>query len=280
VSFLDVLISQSIAPAEPGSVRPSLLLTPQGKMRALLWVLRSSDEEVGLVTQSTTVETVIADLTRFRFRVEAEIELDPRPALTLVGPGALDALLSVDVPRPNSGWLLTAGGLIASVPFANVELPRFLLVGDAAAAITQSAIEAAADPYEAVRVAAGEPLGNVDFDDSTIAHELGPVDEAVDFTKGCYLGQELVARIDSRGRVTRRLRAVVAETSAELTGATLISNDKDVGIVTSSAANPTGSGTLGLALIRHEVEDATTVEAALGDHRLPVTIAALPILNT
>ncbi|NND03230.1 MAG: hypothetical protein HKN91_10625 [Acidimicrobiia bacterium] len=278
VTFLDALISQSIGSAQPGSVRRSFLLTPQGKMRALLWVLRTGDDAVGLLTQASTVETVIGDLSRFRFRVDAQIELDARPTLTLVGPTGADALLAAEIPRPGEGWLQTPGGLVASLPFAASQLSRFVLVGDTAAAVTQSAISASAESYASVRIAAGEPLGNIDFDDSTIAHELGPVDEAVDFTKGCYLGQELIARIDSRGRVTKRLRTVVTSDNVDLTGAVLESATP-VGTVTSSAPNPTTPGTIGFALIHHKTETGAELTARTHQAEVLVRVVDVPVLG-
>lgn len=278
VSFLDALISQSIAPAEPGSVQSSLLLTPQGKMRSYLWVLRSAEDEVGLITQATTHDTVVTDLTRFRFRVDAEIEAEERPIVTLVGPRAEDALVAADVVRPGEGWLQTPDGLAANVPFWSAAYPRYVLVGDAAVAIGQSAAEAGLSAYEAVRIAAPEALGNVDFDDSTISHELGPVAQAVDFDKGCYLGQELVARIDSRGRVTRRLRHLLSD-GRDISGALLRRDGVEVGAVT-SAAPGTDGGYLGLGLVRHVIEPGQVIEAAVGDTIVPVTVKSISVLDT
>ncbi|MCP3974662.1 MAG: folate-binding protein YgfZ [bacterium] len=276
VSFLDGLISQSVAATEPGAVRRSLLLTPQGKMRAFLWVLGSADGEVGLITQSTTEDIAIADLTRFKFRVDATIELDSRPTTTLVGPGAEDVLLAADVPRPGQGWLATQAGLVARVPFTSGEIPRFVLVGDAVAAVAAVAPVAGDMAYESARISMGEPLGAVDFDDGTISHELGPVEAAVDFTKGCYLGQELVARIDSRGRVIQSLRGISATGSVSMVGARLTTPERDVGVVTSSAPAPGGSGTIGLALVRHEVDNGSQVTATFDDEQLAATVEALP----
>lgn len=273
VSFLDAIISQSVPPAEPGSVQQSLLLTPQGKMRAYLWVLRAADNEVGLITQASTADTVVQDLTRFRFRVDAAIETDTRPVVSLVGTRAVDALAAAEVPRPGTGWLATRNGLVAAVATPRSAIPRFVLVGDSAAAIGQSAIEAGPAAYEAVRIFVGEPLGNVDFDDSTIAHELGPVDDAVDFTKGCYLGQELIARIDSRGRVTRKLRHLESEGS-DITGAVLRHEDKDVGEVTS--ASPWRDGIyLGLGLVRHEIQPDQTIEAIVDGATVAVKVKSI-----
>lgn len=280
LSFLDALISQSVAAAESGTVRPSLLLTPQGKMRALLWVLRGRDDEVGLVTQSTTADTVASDLARFKFRVDAAIDHESRPMATLVGPTSAAALAAADLARPRSGWLETSSGLVAAVPFATSDLPRFLLVGDAVAAIGAVASPADASAYTAVRIAVGEPLGNVDFDDKTIAHELGPVDAAVDFDKGCYLGQELIARIDSRGRVNRTLRTIEAAELKDLQGAILTAEDKNVGSITSWAPHPLDGGTIALATVRHEIENGTELIATgQGATALPVMVKAVPALS-
>lgn len=276
ISFLDALVSQSVAAVESGAVRRSLLLTPQGKMRAFLWILGSGDGEVGLITQSSTEEIAVDDLTRFRFRVEATIETDSRPIATLVGPGAEAALLAAGVPRPGDGWLPTQAGLVARVPFTSGELPRFVLVGDAVAAVTATASGAGEPAYESVRISMGEPLGAVDFDDSTISHELGPVDDAVDFTKGCYLGQELVARIDSRGRVNSTLRGVFINGAVSMMGARLTTPERDVGVVTSSAPAPDGSGTLGLSLVRHEVKNGSDVIATINGEEVAATVEALP----
>lgn len=280
VTFLDALISQSVASTEPGSVRRSLLLTPQGKMRAFLWILGSAEGEIGLITQRSTVDIVVSDLNRFRFRVDATIEVDSRPAATLVGPGAEAALLAAEIPRPGDGWLSTASGLVARVPFTSGELARFVLVGDAVAGASVSTPVAGEAAYESVRIMMGEPLGDVDFDDGTISHELGPVAEAVDFTKGCYLGQELVARIDSRGRVNQSLRVLRTQDDVELTGATLTTDDKSVGTITSAAPAINGIGTVGLALVRREVENGATVTATADGAELPVTVHEIPLQDT
>jgi folate-binding protein YgfZ len=276
-SFLDGLISQSVAGTAPGSVRRSLLLSPQGKMRALLWVLGGGGEEVGLITQSTTESTLIDDLTRFRFRVDADIEVDDRPVVTVVGPGAAEALVAADVPRPDGGWLATTGGLVAGIPFTNQGPERYVLMGDTAAAITASAAAVDVAAYEALRITVGEPAGNVDFDESTISHELGPVDEAVDFAKGCYLGQELVARIDSRGRVTRKLRAIVVPGTVALTGASLATGEREVGVVSSAKPSLTGDATVGLALVHHEVVVGSSVTATVEGVTASGEVRELPL---
>ena len=257
ISFLDALLSQAVAGAADGEVRPSLLLTPQGKMRARLWILAVTDEEVGLVTQGTTPEIVFGDLTRFRFRVDAELAVEDRPQTTLAGDGASEILAAAGAPDPGTGWIRSGDGLVAAIPFA-AGADRYLIVGQAADAIEQLAAPNESG-YESLRISHGEPLGAVDFDDGTIAHELGPVDSMVDFTKGCYLGQELIARIDSRGRVNRHLRKVIGENPIAVP-AELWQGEVAVGSVTSMARGLEKAGHVGLALVRREVEIGSEVE--------------------
>jgi folate-binding protein YgfZ len=277
VTFLDGLVSQSVAGAGADLVSRSFLLTPQGKMRAFLWLLGGSADAVGLITQRATQQTVIEDLTRFRFRVNATIEEPEEPVVTLVGPHAAEALAAAGLDHPGSGWVASGSGVVAAVPFVSGGPDRFVLTGTAAGAVAEEVPVVAGGVYETARIALAEPLGNIDFDEGTISHELGPVDEAVDFTKGCYLGQELVARIDSRGRVNQTLRIVKVAGEVALTGALLMAGDREVGTVTSATPLYGGATTVGLARIRHEVEDGATITALIEGSPLEATVSAIGI---
>ena len=116
----------------------------------------------------------------------------------------------------------------------------------------QGIVEVDADAYEALRVEAGAPRQGYDIDETTIAQEAFLERDAVSFTKGCFLGQELVCRIDSRGNVTRLLRRLRSDAPLAR-GATVVVEGKDVGTVTSVA------GAVGLATIRRVVEPGSEV---------------------
>ena len=191
VSFLQGLLSQDL---QPGTCVRTFLLGPRGKLRALAWALVGEDE-VLLVTD--TPDVLVQDLSRYRIRVKAEIESDDRPVRLLIGATSDSALPEAPAERSwvaGSDWAVgdvSIHGRVRRVIIGNVPLGAVTAVGTTAA--------------EAVRIELGEPLVGVDVDESTIPQETGLVDDAVSFTKGCYLGQELVARIDSRGRVNQRL---------------------------------------------------------------------------
>jgi len=237
ISFLDGQVSQDVGGMDPGSVRRSFLLEPRGKLRALLWVLRDS-ERVGLVTAADRAAAVLADLERFRFRVKATLRKDARPVHSVWGSGADDP----------GRWWDDGVTLTATLP-AGLDL----LVA-AATPPPGSSLDAAA--LDARRIAAGEPRFGVDVDEGTIPQETGLVPEAVSFTKGCYLGQELVARIDTRGHVNRSLRRIRGTGVVPPTGAT-VSGDAMAGVLGTVA--PRSGGWAALGLLRREAGPGAVV---------------------
>ncbi len=232
VRFLNDIISQEIGTMSPGQASRSFLLAPRGKLDHLLWVLRGEDL-VGLVADPGRGEDLETTLRRYRIRVKVDIERDTRPLWLVMGEGESgwtggpDAPLSADL-----SWPGQARRLVSEDP----GLP----VGTA-------------EQYDEARIKAGEPLWGVDVDDGTIPQETGLEDRMVDFSKGCFLGQELVGRIHMRGHVNRFLRHL--ELSSPVAAGTAVTDDgKEVGTMSSVA------GLLGLGMVRREIEPGAKVE--------------------
>lgn len=241
VRFVNDLISQEIAALEPGTVVRSLLLGPQGKLDHMLWVLRG-DDEVGLITDPGRGEALARTIGRYKIRVEVEIEPHHGETWLIVGPD----------PHPRHGWGRSDGQIHADISWPNLQ--RTFLAGE-----RPDLAELPAGDYEAARISAGEPRWGVDVDESTIPHESGLVPETVDFTKGCFLGQELVARIDSRGgNVPRRLRMIELDAIDAVPGSIVTVGEDEVGKITSRA------GELALASIRRGIEPGDEVSVAGG----------------
>jgi folate-binding protein YgfZ len=117
------------------------------------------------------------------------------------------------------------------------------------------------DGYEGLRIAAGVPRMGAEATSDTIPAELGRwvIESSVSFSKGCYTGQELVARIDSRGgNVPRHLRGLVVAGLPPAPGTPLRVDEREVGTVTSSAVDASGR-TVALALVHRSVEPPATV---------------------
>jgi folate-binding protein YgfZ len=274
ISFLQGLISQDVGSA-PGSVARSFLLSPQGKLRALLWVL-IGEQEVILITDPGSSESVVSDLTRYRIRVDVQIEPVEQPVFELLGPEAADILQRAGA-GVESGWQYIGDGWVAQVPLGGLD--RYLLVGiDPDSLMEHGAVRCGEQAAAAVRIEAGEPKMEVDVDESTIPQESGLVADSVSFTKGCYLGQELVARIDSRGHVNRHLRGlVVSENVLPPANSEVISGEKAVGVVGTVAESLTLRAPVALALVRREVEPGTEVEIKWDGGSTMATVKTLPL---
>ncbi len=267
VSFLQGILSQDVEAMIPGEVGRSFLLNPGGKLTALLWVLRGS-ERVGLVTDPGLGATLAEALNYYRIRVKAEITSDDRPVWSVVGPDA-GSLLDV-----GDRWGERDGSILAPAPMAG--LSRVIVAGD----LPLSGLPRAGSiAMTSVRVEAGEPIMNVDVDEKTIPQETGLVPTSVSFTKGCYLGQELVARIDSRGHVNRHLRAIVMTSNVlPPDGAEVWSGDRSCGTLSSVGESLGVMAPIALCLLRREVSPGDEVEVRWEGGATPAIARELPLL--
>jgi aminomethyltransferase len=267
VSFLQGLLSQDLV---PGTCRRTFLLGPRGKLRAIAWAITDA-ESVLLVTESGRSQTLVDDLSRYRIRVDATVEPDDRVVHLVVGPGA-DEALGVDVPV--GGWVESGGAVVADASFGG--RTRRVVVGEPAS--LAGIVAAGPAAATAVRIELGEPVMDVDVDEGTIPQETGLVPTAVDFDKGCYLGQELVARIDSRGRVNQRLVGIwVATNVIPPVGAVVVVDETELGTVTSVGESLDLRAPVGLAVVRREAEDGTPVRLRWDGGSADATVVPLPM---
>jgi folate-binding protein YgfZ len=244
-SFLQSLVSQDVDRMADGEVRRSLLLTPKGKVTSVFRLVRVGDD-AWLDLEAGHGDELREALTRFKLRVKAELA---GPA----GPWGMVAFRGGDAPAAPDGCvaLPVEGGVDVIGPQAA------LAAIDGAGALT-------ADEYERARIEAGIPKLGAELDDSTIPQEAYLDLDAVSFTKGCFLGQELVARIDSRGHVNKLLRRLRSD-DALVPGTDVTVDGKAVGTVTSAVPG------VALAYVRREVEPGTTATVADTD----VTVEAV-----
>jgi len=267
LSFLQGQLSQDVG-LDNGLSTWALLLQPQGKLVAFLRVLRQSADRFVLETDAGFGESVVDRLDRFKLRVKADVSPLDWKCLAVRGPRAHGAVAS--------------GGAAGTVVVADWPgLPGADLVGEAPEPPDGVAL-CDLDAYEAVRIEAGIPVMGREVDESTIPAEAGVVELSVSFTKGCYTGQELVARIDSRGgKVPRKLRGVVVEADAgdlPPIGATIRNADgKDVGRLTSVARSPR-LGTVALAYVGRAVTPPAEVTVAWDGGSAPARVEPLPLV--
>jgi len=211
-AYLQGQLSQDIAVLSVGASADSLLLQPDGKLSALLRVTRVDAAGYVLDTDAGFGDTMVARLKKFLLRSKVEIERLEWRCVALRGAGvetaaaglraALGEAGALDLPFEWNGW----GGV-------DLLGPTDVVLDPSAGPLPEGITVCGRDAAEACRIASGIPAMGSELTDKTIAAEAGGlVERTVSFTKGCYTGQELVARLDSRGNnVPRRLVGVVGE---------------------------------------------------------------------
>lgn len=256
IAFLQGQLSQDVAGLALGGSAWSFVLQPQGKVDAWVRVHRTGDDEVVIDVDGGAGRDLLSRLQRFKLRTRCDLVLDEAvPTLAVRG-------TTVD------------GGVDCAWP----DLDGTDLIGADTVPAGWPALEPLdGDGFEVLRIASGVPAMGRELTASTIPAEVGQwvIDASVDFTKGCFTGQELVARIDSRGgNVPRRLHGFVAEGTPPPAGAELVVDGATVGTVTSSAA--TGAGVaVGLAFVKRGT--SMPAKATVGEAGDAVQLHELPL---
>jgi folate-binding protein YgfZ len=259
--FLHGLLSNDVAALAPGGACRALLLDAKGHLQAEIRVRRDADDAFTLVLDPEGADAVAATLERYHFSEDLDI----------LGPEGVEVVTVAGAPEE------VARGADLAVP-ATLPGAWDLVVSDAAAEIARLGLpEAPSEALEMARVAAGVPRVGVDTGPSTLVQEAGLEDVAVSFDKGCYLGQETVARAQFRGRVNRVLRGLSLPGAPPPAGARVLREGREVGRLTSAAVTP-DLGAIGLAVLRREAEPGTEVELETdaGGARVPATVVELP----
>jgi folate-binding protein YgfZ len=250
-TFLQGQLSQDVLALTDGGSGWSWLLAPTGKVDALVRVSRLTGDEWVLDTDRGWGEAAITRLARFKLRTKVELAARSWQVLGLRG-ASPDPTPAVPI-----GAEINGGSL--AVP-AWPGLAGVDLIGPAPLVPAGWPVMPASE-YEAIRVAAGIPRMGAELTDKTIPGETGLIEQTVSFTKGCYTGQELVARVESRGgHVPRRLRQFVAAGRLE-PGTTLVDGTgANAGTVT-SVAHSVATGWVALGYVRRGVDVAATLRA-------------------
>ncbi|MDQ3066057.1 MAG: hypothetical protein M3R12_02740 [Actinomycetota bacterium] len=238
-AYLDRMVSNDVAALGPGESCEALLLTAKARVIAPLVVLRRGQEDFLLLTEPDLGERVGADLRRSRFAAKVEIQSEEHTSHIVFGG---EGISTSDYGEPAAEAL-------------DAELEPTL----------------STDELELLRIRAGTPAWGKEIDERILPAEAGLTERAVSFTKGCYPGQEPIARLHYRGHANRGLRVLTLaeipepDTEVEYEG-------KSVGRVTSAAA--TEDGAVALAYVRREVpEDA---ELTIGPHAATLALPARP----
>jgi folate-binding protein YgfZ len=202
-----------------GASVDALLLTAKARVIAPVLVWRRGEDDFLLLTEPELGDVVVSHLTRMRFAAKCEIALEQHTSVIVLGPGGEGI--------PNRDYGIPASELLDTSLEATL--------GD--------------DELERLRIEAGTPRFGRELDDRVLPAEAGLDERAISFSKGCYPGQEPVARQHHRGKVNRKLRVLEVEGDAAPAETPVVHGEKDVGRVTSAVRG------LALAYVRVEVPD-------------------------
>jgi folate-binding protein YgfZ len=225
--YLQRMLSNDVAALAVGEACDALLLTPKARVIAPMRVFRRGADDFLLLTEPQLGEALRDELVRMRFAAKAEIALEEHDSYLIVG--------ERDGGIANEDYGVPAAEVLDQEPPS--DLPR----------VTE-------DELEALRIAAGTPRFGHEIDDRVLPAEAGLVERAVSLAKGCYPGQEPVARLHYRGHANRRLQ--VLEVEGAEPGSELVWEGKVVGRVTSAVSD------LALGYVRTEVPSGAVLEVS------------------
>jgi tRNA-modifying protein YgfZ len=273
--FLHGQVTNDIEALVPGRGCYAAFLTPKGKMRGDLRILDVGDE-LFLDTERASLQGLFNMIRSYKLGLD--VELHKRTVecglLSLVGPAARRVAGAEGLGADEHD---NAAGEIGGVPVRLVATAAGVdLICDAErTAELKTALadvpEVAEAVAEIVRVESGRPRYGLDLDESVIPQEAALNERAVSFTKGCYVGQETVARLFYRGKPNRHLRGLRLSAPAA-TGDVLTLGEREVGRVGSAVVSPV-HGPIGLAIVRREAAPGDTVSVGTG---VTATLVDLP----
>ncbi len=265
ITFLQGMLTNDVKALEPGMGLYAALLTQQGRVVSDLRVFVDGDRVLldVLAWRSDAVRQALE-----QFIVADDVELVAAaeiPVIGIVGPFAAAVAGEMLGAPVNQGAAHTvsrstfegATVLVTAVREVGVDALLFNCPADTAPPLFAAAVEAGAQPMgmtalDVIRVERGVPWAGVDMDESTLLMETG-CDTAISFTKGCYLGQEVVERVAARGHVNRHLTGLIID-GAELPagGARLLAQGREVGYVTSAVHSQALDRPIALAMVQRK----------------------------
>jgi folate-binding protein YgfZ len=277
-SFLQGQVTNDVEALSPGQGCYAAFLTPKGKMLGDLRILDAGDE-ILLDTERVALQELFNMIRRFSIGFDVQLHKRTLESglLSLLGPESEAVAGGGGLGEPeHSNSAVTVGGIEARAIRTDLGID---LLCDAAdvdglrAALGDAGVVAVPEAVaECLRIERGRPRFGVDLDDTVIPQEAGLNERAVSFTKGCYVGQETVARLHYRGKPNRHLRGLrLSEPAA--TGDELTFEGRTVGRVGSVAVSPR-FGAIALSLVRREAPVGSVV--AVGDGTARAEVVELP----
>lgn len=275
--YLQGQLTNDVEALAPGEGQYAALLNRKGHMQADMRVLRLSPDEIWIDTEQEALGAALRHLEMYKIGREvaiADVGAE-RTILSLIGPRSVEIAGTAALPEYTCEETTvhgaeciavgTANGIDLIVKPAEAERLRDALIAAGAVAVGPEA-------EEIVRIEAGTPRFGAEMGTETMPAEAGIVGRAVSFTKGCYIGQEPVARLHYKGRPNRHLRGLRLSAPAAA-GSSLRLGEKEVGTIGSASVSP-ARGPIALAIVRREAEP--DAELVVGEDGVTARVIDLP----
>src|SRR5918994_1154738 len=277
VTYLQGQITNDVEAAAVGGGCYAALLDRKGHMRADLRVLRVADDELWLDTEAIAGSAVQQHLEMYKIGRDVEIadEAADRAIVTVIGPAAAELTGAGPLTPEYAHREIAIGGARARAVATDVGID--LIIATNAEPVRRTLVEAGAVEVseaaaEIVRVEGGRPRFGAEMSEATIPAEAGIDERAVSFTKGCYIGQETVARLHYKGKPNRHLRGLRLDAPAR-SGEAIGLGDREVGRIGTACVSP-ALGPIALAIVRREAEPGARV--TVGETSVQAEVVELP----
>jgi tRNA-modifying protein YgfZ len=253
------------------------LLDRKGHMQTDMRLLRVGEGAVLIDLEAPAKAGALKHLTMYSIGRDVAVAdaSEERALLSLIGPRAAEVAGTAPLPEfANEATQVAGIDVVAAGTRDGIDLlhPAAETERLVAALGAAGAVEVSPEAAEIVRVESGTPRFGAEMDAATMPAEAGIVEDAVSFTKGCYIGQETVARLHYKGKPNRHLRGLKLS-GAAAPGAALRLGEKEVGTLGGAVVSP-AHGPIGLAIVRREAEPGATL--AVGEDGVTAEVVALP----
>ena len=299
VTFLNGLITNDMKTLGENTWMPAVFPNVQGRLIAAVRVVRLPDDEKSpaflIDTEEATHEKVLKAIERFTLAGDFKVfDLTSQTSLISVqGKDAAEIIsagLSIDVTSLSKNGVLNSewNGHSLTVVHATHTAEDgfdFIISTEGASSLKEALLGSGARliapaTFETLRIEAGVPSFGRDMDETNVVSETN-LDDSISFTKGCYVGQEIIARIKYRGHVAKKLSGLVLEGDVDLGSHNLVKrDDKEIGRITSFNYSPTLERTIALGYVRFEHTSPGTKLVVTGDGvEAKATVTELPFVR-
>jgi len=266
--YLQGQVTNEVEALAPGEGCYAALLDRKGHMRADMRLLRLADDELWLDCEPVAAPALMRHLDMYRIGRDVELvdATVDRALLSVAGPGARELSGVGPLSPEHAHRELTLADVDCRAVATDLGVDLVVAPQDAVAVrdhlLDRGIVGVTEAAVEVVRVESGRPRFGAEMTEATIPAEAGINERAVSFTKGCYIGQETVARLHYKGRPNRHLRGLRLDDPAER-GDAIVLGEREIGSVGTACVSP-AMGPIGLAIVRREAQPGDRVSVGAG----------------